>query len=106
MASLKPSEELTVAALTLGAVYSTFQANVPNAADIKASAPNNDHVYTAVKVATWESAAVVCGLALLSRSPLVFIVGAAVVTGEAWKFHALNVLDPATGKPATSDESE
>lgn len=106
MATLKPSEELTVAGLTLGAVYATFEANVPNAADIRASSPGNKHVYASVKLATWEAAAVTCGLALLSRSPLVFIVGATVTTIEAWKNHSLNVLDPATGKPATSDQSE
>jgi hypothetical protein len=104
--ALKPSEELTVAALTVGTIYATWQANVPNSADVRSTQPNNPHVYASVKVATWTSAAVVCGLALLARSPLVFITGAVVVTAEAWKSHALNAIDPATGKPATSDDSE
>ena len=104
--TLKPEAELTVAALTAGTVYSIFQVNAPGLADVFASQPNNSTIHTSVKSAVWTSAAVVCGLSLLARSPLVFIVGSVVVAGEGWKYFAANATNPATGRPETMDESE
>jgi hypothetical protein len=106
MLTLKPEAELTIAALTIGTVYSVWQVEAPSLDDVRASQSGNQHVYSAVKSATWSSAAVVCGLALLARSPLVFIVGAATTAAEAWKYHYANAVNPATGKPQTADDSE
>lgn len=90
MALLKPSEELTVSAISATLVYAIFSLNAPNLADVRADKPGNTNTYKSVNTATWSSAAVVSAVALLSKSPTVFIVGGAMTLLEAWKHHFAN----------------
>jgi hypothetical protein len=87
---LKPSEELTVSAISATLVYAIFSLNAPNLADVRADQPNNMNTYKSVNTATWTSAAVVSGVALLSKSPTVFVVGGIMTLIEAWKHHFAN----------------
>ena len=97
--SLKPSEEIQVAALDAAIVYGIFSYNTPNLSDVKAAPQGNATVHSSVKTAAWTAAVVTTGLAILAKSPTIYVVGAAMIVAESWKaFHA-NVSDPATGKP-------
>jgi hypothetical protein len=87
--NLKPEGELTVGALSATIVYSIFQLNAPNLADVRADQPNMN-TYKSVNTATYTSAAVVAGLALLAKSPTVLIIGGAMTLFEAWKYHFTN----------------
>jgi hypothetical protein len=97
---LKPSEEIQVSALSAAVVYGIFQLNAPNLADVKASKPGGAaslNTHKSVKTAVWTSAIVISGLALLSKSPTVFIVGGLMTAAEGWKYYHANAVDQATG---------
>ena len=96
--SLKPSEEIQVAALSAAVVYGVFQIDAPNLADVKAAKPGNANVHGSVKSAAWTATAVTAGLALLAKSPTIFVVGALMTVAESWKFYHANNMSPATGK--------
>jgi hypothetical protein len=97
MASLKPSEEVQLSALVAALVYSVFSLNAPNLADVKAAQPNNSTVHKSVKTAALTAVAVTAGVAILSKSPTVYVVGGAVIIAESWKYMGANATQPNTG---------
>lgn len=96
--SLKPNEELTVSALAATVVYGIFQLNAPNLADVKASKSGNGMVHGSVKTAAWTAATVTAGIALLAKSPTVFVVGGLLTVAESWKYMHANATSHVTGK--------
>jgi hypothetical protein len=96
--ALKPNEEIQVAALSAAVVYGVFQLNAPNLSDVKAAPTGNKNVHGSVKTAAWTATAVTAALALLAKSPTIFIVGSVMTIVESWKYYHANVQDPATGK--------
>jgi hypothetical protein len=88
--NLKPEGELTVGALSVAIVYSIFSLNVPNLADVRADQPNKN-TYKSTNTATYTAAAVVAGLALLTKSPTVLVVGGTMTLFETWKYHCANL---------------
>jgi hypothetical protein len=111
MATLKglsSSDELITSALAATLVYGIFQLNAPNLSNVKAAKAGNQNAHNSVKTAAWTSAVVTAGVALLAKSPTVFVVGAALTTVEVWKYNHANVTNPATGKidPSAFTNSE
>lgn len=96
--NLKPSEEIQVSALSAAVVYGIFQLNAPNLSDVKAAPAGSKTVHGSVKTATWTSAVVISGLALLAKSPTIFIVGSVMIIGEGWKYYHANATNPKTGQ--------
>jgi hypothetical protein len=96
--NLKPSEEIQVSALSAAVVYGIFQLNTPNLADVRNAPAGNRNVHGSVKTAAWTSAVVISGLALLAKSPTIFIVGSVMIVGETWKFFHANATSPETGQ--------
>lgn len=101
MPGLKPSEEIQVGALTGAIVYGVFQLNVNGLADVRASQPGTpdaQHVHASVKSAAWTATIITAGLALLAKSPTIFIIGGIMTTVESWKYYHANAISPQTGK--------
>jgi hypothetical protein len=96
--NLKPNEEIQVAALSAAVVYGVFQLDAPNLSDVKASPAGNKNTHGSVKTAAWTATAVTAGLAILAKSPTIFIVGACMTIAESWKYFHANATNPATGK--------
>ncbi len=99
MPNLKQGESLLVAVLTAVGVFLIFQHNAPNLADVKASAPGgaaSANTHASVKMAVYESAALVVGVAVLARDPTVYVLGGAVTAFEGWKYYHANAAGPAT----------
>ena len=96
--NLKPSEEIQVSALSAAVVYSIFQLNTPNLADVKAAPAGSAPAHKSVKTAAWTSAAVISGLSLLAKSPTIFIVGSTMIVLESWKYFHANATSPQTGQ--------
>jgi len=90
MSLLKPSEEIQVAGLSAAVVYGIFSLNTPNLADVRFDVPGNVNTYKAVNNATWTSTIVIGALALLAKSPTVWIVGGGMILLETWKHHYAN----------------
>lgn len=87
---LDPTSEITVSALSATLVYSVFNLNAPSLSDVRYDEPGNTNTYKSVNQATWTSAAMVAGLALLTKSPTVAIIGGAMTLFETWKYHYAN----------------
>jgi hypothetical protein len=98
--ALKPSEQIITSAFVATAVIGIFQLEAPNLADVKASAPGGAasvNTHKSVKGAVWTSAALVSGLAVLAKDPVIYIVGGLVTALEGWKYYTANATDAATG---------
>lgn len=88
MASLKPSEELMASSFGVATVVAIFGNYVAPVNDVKAAAPSHQ-TRNDDRRAALVSAAVVSGIALLAKSPTVFITGAATIVLEcAVRAHA------------------
>ena len=88
--NLKPENELLISGMAATIVYAIFQVNAPNLADVRHDEPGNVNTYKSVNAATWTSAAVIAGLAILGKSPTIFVVGGAMTLFETWKYHYAN----------------
>jgi len=96
--NLKPNEEIQVSALSAAVVYGIWQLHAPNLADVKAAPAGNSTVHASMKSAVWTASAVTAGLAILAKSPTIFIVGTIMNVAEYWHYAHANQVNPATGK--------
>ena len=99
--SLKPNEELMISAVSVAAVLSVFQLEAPPLANVKNAAPGGQasvSVHKSVKGAILTSAAVVGALAILGKSPTVYVVGGLTTAALGWKYLHANVTHPQTGR--------
>lgn len=88
--NLKPSDELIVGATGITLVYSVFSQSLPPLCDIRADTPGNTNTHKTTKNAAITATAIVGSLSLLSKSKTVFVVGAAMILFETWKYHFAN----------------
>lgn len=106
MAGLKPNEEIMAASFAVAAVYAIFSTHTPNMADVKASQAGNSNTHKSVKGAVLTSAALVSGIALLAKSPVVYVVGGLTIAVEGWQFYHANALNPSTGNATTDQQGQ
>lgn len=109
MAGLKPSEEIQVGALVAAVVFGIYQVEAPTLADVRTSqagTPNAQHVHASVKTAAWTAAVVTAGLAILAKSPTIFIIGGVMNTGLAWQYYHANAISPDTGKVPAGQQAQ
>lgn len=90
---LKPNENLMLAATVGAVVYGTYNIALPTIADTRGLPGNVPDVDKAEKTATWASVAVVSGIALLAKSPEVFVVGGLMTIGLAWSYKHASTTD-------------
>jgi hypothetical protein len=98
MAGLKPNEEIVTSAATVASVLAVFQFQAPNMADVRGAKPHNPIVHKSVKTAALTSTILVSGLALLAKSPTLFVVGGLTIAIEAWTMYHANSVHPQTGQ--------
>jgi len=91
---MKPDAEVSIALATSVMAYGAYQLALPSAADIRSMEPGNQDIQAAERVAAWVAAGGVALVALLTKSPAVFILGGSTVVASSWMArHA----DPAKG---------
>lgn len=104
--NLKPNEELMVSSLAVGAVVAIYQAFLPAIADVAGgSTPGQTShaiVHGSVQQAAIASETVVAGLAVLAKSPTLYVVGTVANVVMAWHYHIANAKNPVTGKLGTA----
>jgi hypothetical protein len=105
MSGLKPSDEVIAASFAVAAVLAVFSTHAPNLADVKADAANNDNTRRSVRSAVITSAAIISGIALLAKSPAVYIVGGGVIVIEGVQFAHANTLSQVSARPTTDVEA-
>lgn len=96
MAALKPSEEIMAASFSVATVVSVFSAYTAPVNDLKAAEPSHQS-HNDSRRAALVSASLVSGIALLAKSPTVFIVGAATILIEHWVRAHANYTMPSQG---------
>jgi hypothetical protein len=105
MPGLKPSEEVIAASFSVASVLAIFSMHTPNLADVRGDRANNDNTRRSVKSAVLTSVAVVAGIALLAKSPAVYIVGGLTIAIEGFQYAHANTLSQVDAKPTTDVES-
>lgn len=88
--SLEPSSQLVLAVATATGVYAIFSNGTPNYADVRHAEPGSTNTYKCVNNSTLTAVALTTVVALLSRSPTVFVIAGGLTLVEAWKYHAAN----------------
>jgi hypothetical protein len=86
-------------ALTTGVMaFGIYQIQLPPAVDVRTVEAGDADVQSSERAATWMAATAVSGIALLSKSSEVFIVGGLVVVGMAWMYRHADAVNPITKK--------
>lgn len=98
MAGLKPDAEVSIALATGVMAYASYQVALPAVADIRSLEPNNRDVQSAERVAAWTAAGLVSLIALVTKSPSVFIVGGGVVIATSWTARHADQVSTVTQK--------
>lgn len=108
---IKADAELTIALATSVMAYGTFQLALPSMADVRSLEAGNADIQGAEKAAAWVSAGLVSFVAIISKSPNVFILGGATVIAASWMTKHADKVDSVTKKasgfipsPATGPE--
>jgi hypothetical protein len=109
MTSLKPSDELMTSSLAVGAVLAVYQGFLPSVADVAAgSTPGSasaKQVHTSVRQAVIAAETIVAGLAVLAKSPTIYVVGTVANVLLAWHFHFANNQTPMTSNSNAGNAS-
>jgi len=91
---LKPSEELVAASFAVATVVSVYGNYTAPVMDMKADSPSHQ-THRDNQRAAFVSAAIVSGIALLAKSPTVFVIGGATILLEHWMRAHANYTMPA-----------
>lgn len=98
--NLKPSEEVMISSLAVGAVIGIYSGFLPSVADVAAgSTPGQSsakQVHGSVRQAVIAAETVVAGLAVLTKSPTLYVVGTTANILLAWHYHVANNRAPVT----------
>jgi hypothetical protein len=95
--ALEPPASIGVGLATAGLVLAIHSQATPSMADIRVAAPNDDHIDTSERAASWLSVGIVAGVSLLAKDPTIFIIGGATVVAIAWWTRYGNAVNPLTG---------
>lgn len=101
MSALKPSEELMTSSLAVGAVVGIYDTFLPPVAQVAAGTvpgqASHAQAHRGVRQAAVAAETVIAGLAVLAKSPTIYVVGTIANVLLAWHFHVANAQNPVTG---------
>ncbi|HEX5566662.1 MAG TPA: hypothetical protein VFY14_06985 [Streptomyces sp.] len=104
--ALKPDAEVSIALATSVMAYGAYQLALPSTADIRSLEANNADITVAERTAAWVAAAGVSFVALITKSPSVFVLGGATVVAASWMTrhanHVSNLTQRASAATATA----
>jgi hypothetical protein len=103
--ALPAQNSLMVGLATAAVVYGVYQINLPTTAQVRASEPQNQHIDTSRKAATWTAAAIVGGISLLAHDPTVFVIGGATLIFLDFSHRHANATDNVSGNVVGSVNS-
>lgn len=93
---MKPDAEVSIALATSVMAYGAYQLALPSAADIRSLEPGNTDIASAERVAAWVAAGGVGLVALLTKSPAVFILGGSTIVAASWTAKHANSVSNVT----------
>ena len=95
---LKPEGSLAAGVATMAVVYTVYTSSVPPMAVVHATGANDDNVEAGRKKAIITSAAVVGGISLIAKDPVIFILGSFTAVGLDFMVRHANASSPDTQK--------
>jgi predicted NBD/HSP70 family sugar kinase len=96
--ALKPSESVMGGLAVGSVVYAIYSNATPPITDIRASAPNDDHIAASRKQAAIMSAGIVGAISLIAKDATIFIIGGGIIIAMDWWTRHANATNPKTGK--------
>jgi len=81
---MKPDTEVTISLATSVMAYGAYQMALPSTADIRSLEPGNRDILAAERAAAWVAAGMVSFVALITKSPSVFVLGGSTVIASSW----------------------
>lgn len=90
----KEAGSLILAAAVGAMVVGTYQVATPGIANVRVSETNDPDLAKSERGAAWMSAAIVAGVSLIAREPLVFILGSGMIMGLSWWHRHANNVNP------------
>lgn len=98
---MKPDTEVSIGLATAVMAYGAYQIALPSTADIRSLEPNNRDIQAAERVAAWTAAVGVSAVALMLKSPPVFILGGATVVAASWTTRHADQVSTVTKKASS-----
>lgn len=98
---MKPDAEVSIALATSVMAYGAYQLALPSVADIRTLEPGNQDIQASERVAAWVAAGGVSLVALLTKSPAVFILGGSTVIAASWMTRHADRVDSITHRAAS-----
>lgn len=98
MSVLKPEGSLTLGVATAAMVYGVYGFALPNTATMQATDAHDTNIEAARKKASWTSAALVSGVALIAKDPTIFVLGGVMLIALDWHTRHANAVSPDTGQ--------
>lgn len=106
--ALKAEVSLPVALATGTVVWTIYNRGLPSHADLRVGSPGDDTIEAVRKQNAWMAAAVVAGISLLAKDPVVFIFGGSMVVAVDWMTRVNNWTNPLKNRvdvnPFTTEE--
>lgn len=99
--ALSREVSLGVGLATAALVWGVYNSALPSIAEARATQPNDSHLASSERAATWTAAAVVAGVSLISKDATVFILGGSMVVALAWWHRHSNLVHPTLGSATT-----
>src|SRR5580698_9016656 len=100
MSVLKPNDEVMTSSLAVGAVLGIYAGFLPSVADVAAGTTpgmaSSKQVHMSVRQTVIAAETVVAGLAVLAKSPTIYVVGTTANLIMAWHYHYANNTAPKT----------
>ena len=96
--SLKPSEEVVAASFSVASVLAVFDAHTPDIHNVRANDAEDENTRVSIMSAVLTSAAIVSGMAILARSPVIYVTGGVVIAIEGFQYWHANHVNPDSGK--------
>lgn len=99
--SLKPDSEVTIALATSAMAYAAYQYALPPMADIRSLEPNNADIQASERTAAFIATGFVGLVALLTKSPSVFILGGSTIIVSSWSARHADQVSTISKKAGT-----
>ncbi len=94
---MQKQTQVLVALGTAALAHEITTSSIPSLADVRSGEPNNHDIASAMNGSSWMAAAVVAGVAFITKSPLVLIAGGAVILYDYWSTGHANAVNPMVG---------
>ncbi len=100
---LKPEGSITLGVAVAALTYGIYTFSTPNTSVIHATDAHDVNIEAGRKKAAWTSAAVVAGVALITRDKTIFVLGGAMLIALDWHTRHANAVSPETGQLVSNE---